>query len=557
MWCGGWLAAAAWAGVLALVAAPEPHRVWGAIACAGYLGAAGAALWAARGRARPCLSVRVALVGAVAVPLLVLLVSGAAQSEVHVMERAGVLTLRQGHPYLADPRTVAEVTPYLPGMAVLGLPRAVWGYGGPLPAAAGDARLWCAALFLGCVAAARRARGGVPGGGVPGPDGGAPGTEGAGGGAPGAESPDGRVPGAGGGVPGAGGAGSGSVAGRWRGRAGTGRAAVGALVASPVVALPLCVSGVDLPLTGLLLLALVYAARRRPVAAGLALAAACSLKWTAWPAVAVAVALLAHRAGPRAAVRVAATAVACTALVLLPAAVLAPGPLVRQVFAFPTGRGPWETPAASPLPGRLLAELGPGGWWAAVGLLLACGVGVAASLAVRPPQGLVAAADRLAVGLAAGFLLAPAGRYGYLALPLLLAVLARLVDGTRGPGRATRSHVVRGHVVRSHGVLGHVARGCGPGPCGAEPCGPGEPRRTGLGATPYDAARTACPLSPRVPPHNPGRVTGSPAPACVPPAARPRAVRTPRDSGSTTRSRRPPHRRPTTRRPRPSAPPPT
>ncbi|MFI6411902.1 glycosyltransferase 87 family protein [Streptomyces sp. NPDC050585] len=420
VWCGGWLAAAAWAGVLALVAAPEPHRVWGAIACAGYLGAAGAALWAARGRARPSLSVRVALAGAVAVPLLVLLVSGAAQSEVHVMERAGVLTLRQGHPYLSDPRTVAEVTPYLPGMAVLGLPRAVWGDGGPLPAAAGDARLWCAALFLGCVAAARRA---------------------------------------GGGVPGVGGAGSGSVAGRWRGRAGTGRAAVGALVASPVVALPLCVSGVDLPLTGLLLLALVYAARRRPVAAGLALAAACSLKWTAWPAVAVAVALLAHRAGPRAAVRGAATAVAGTALVLLPAAVLAPGPLVRQVFAFPTGRGPWETPAASPLPGRLLAELGPGGWWAAVGLLLACGVGVAASLAVRPPQGLVAAADRLAVGLAAGFLLAPAGRYGYLALPLLLAVLARLVDGTRGPGRATRSHVVRGHVVRSHGVLGHVASG--------------------------------------------------------------------------------------------------
>ncbi|MEU3091973.1 hypothetical protein ACWCQ0_28050 [Streptomyces massasporeus] len=44
----------------------------------------------------------------------------------------------------------------------------------------------------------------------------------------------------------------------------------------------------DLPLTGLLFLTLAFAARRRPVAAGLALAAACSLKWTAWPAVAVA-----------------------------------------------------------------------------------------------------------------------------------------------------------------------------------------------------------------------------------------------------------------------------
>ncbi|WP_236242282.1 glycosyltransferase 87 family protein [Streptomyces sp. CC228A] len=325
VWAGGWFVAFVWAGVFPLIEAPGPHRVWGACASVGYLCAAGAALWP-RGRR---LSVGAAFAGAVAVPLLVLLAGGWAQSEVGVIERSGALMLSQATPYLAEPRTVVEVTPYLPGMAVFGLPRAVLGDGGPLPGLLGDARLWCAAAFLGCLWAARRATG------------------------------------------------------RAVGRAGTGgaagRDAVVAFVASPVVALPLCVSGVDLPLIGLLFLALAYAARRRPVAAGLALAAACSLKWTAWPAVAVAVALLAQRGGARAAVQGAAVAVAGTVLLVLPSALLSPGPLVQQVFAFPTGRGPWETPAASPLPGRLLADLGPAGWYAAVALLLAGGLAVAVS----------------------------------------------------------------------------------------------------------------------------------------------------------------------------------
>ncbi|MFD5220516.1 glycosyltransferase 87 family protein [Streptomyces tendae] len=384
--------AAAWAAVFPFITAPESHRLWGTCACVGYLCAAVAAL-----SARPCgraVSVGCAFGGAVVVPLVLLFLTGAAQSEVGVVERSGLLTLHQATPYLADPRSVAEVTPYLPGMAVFGLPRAVLGDSGPPAALLGDARLWCAAAFLSCLWAACRASR-LPAGGPPASDSG-----------------------------------------------GLSRHAVGAFVASPVVALPLCVSGVDLPLTGLLFLGLAYAARHRPVAAGLALAAACSLKWTAWPAIAVAVSLLAHRGGRQEALRGAAVAVGGTVLLVLPSALMAPGPLVQQVFAFPTGRGPWETPAASPLPGRLLADLGPAGWYAAVGLLLAGGLAVAASLLLRPPSGLVPAADRLAVGLCVAFLLAPAGRFGYLALPASLAVLARLLAGTR------RAAPPRGHVVR-------------------------------------------------------------------------------------------------------------
>ncbi|QKW22554.1 hypothetical protein HUT16_28825 [Kitasatospora sp. NA04385] len=187
----------------------------------------------------------------------------------------------------------------------------------------------------------------------------------------------------------------------------------------------------DLPLTGLLCLAVASGAARRPGAAGLALAAVGALKWTAWPAVPVVVALLAATAGRRAALRGAAVAVGGTALLVAPWLLVAPGPVLRQVFAFPLGRGRWPTPAASPLPGRLLAELGPAGWAAAAGLLLLGGAAVALSLLLRPPRHAVAAADRLAAGLTLAFLLAPAGRFGYLALPLFLSTFARLT--TRHP----------------------------------------------------------------------------------------------------------------------------
>ncbi|MBF4133451.1 glycosyltransferase 87 family protein [Streptomyces albidoflavus] len=380
--------AAAWAAAFPVVSSLGPHRVWGASACAGYLCAAVAVLsWRSLGRA---VSVWIAGSGAVLVPLVVLVLTGGAQSEVGVVERAGLLTVRQGAPYLADPQAVVEVTPYLPGMALFGLPGAVVADGWEPLRYLGDARLWCAAAFLGCLWAAGRVLGGR----------------------------------------------------------GTWRLVGAALIASPVVALPLAVSGVDLPLTGLLCLALALAARHRPVAAGLALALACSLKWTAWPALAVVAALLARRAGPGAALRGTGVAVAGTVSAVLPSALLSPGPLVEQVFAFPTGRGEWQTPAASPLPGRLLADLGPFGWYAATTLLAAGGVAVALSLWVRPPAGLVPAADRLAVGLCTAFLLAPAGRFGYLALPVLLSVWARLAEAPSRVAPARSLVVAAGSAAR-------------------------------------------------------------------------------------------------------------
>ncbi|MFF3018098.1 glycosyltransferase 87 family protein [Streptomyces sp. NPDC057939] len=364
-WTAGWLLAAVWAFSFPLFSSLGPHRLWGWCAGAGYLVAAGATVL---GRRRAALGA--ALLGAVAVPLVYLVLTGQGQSEVGVIERAGRLLLRTGHVYVDRPAGVEEYTPYLPGMALLGVPRALldgaFGAGGswavrPL----GDARIWCAAVLFGALWACRGLLGGT------------------------------RSP------------------------------LLPVLVASPVVALPMVVSGVDLPLAGLCCLALAAAGSGRPGACGLALAAACALKWTALPAVAVAVALLGSLRGARAAVRCAAVAAVGTTALVLPGLLLQPAELWRQVFAFPTGRADVPTPASSPLPGHLLAGAGPWGWYLTVGLLALGGLAVAVSLVVRPPRTVVAAAHRLALGLTLAFLLAPAGRFGYLALPVLLVAWAR------------------------------------------------------------------------------------------------------------------------------------
>lgn len=377
-WPVGWLLAAGWAAVFPLVSDMGTHRVWGVCAAVGYTAAAVTARVLPRPRAVR-VPVALALAGAVVLPLLLLVLTGQAQSEVDVIERSGRLLYATGTPYLDAPRRVEEYTPYLPGMALLGIPRALLGEHGWVARYFGDARVWCAAVFLACLVASRAVV---------------------------------RRPGAGS-----------------QTRGGDARFAgvTAVLIASPVVALPLCVSGVDLPLAGLCVLAVAFAVRGRPVAAGLVLAAACSLKWTAWPAIPVVVALVGCAWGARPALRCAGTAVAGTALLILPSALLSPGPMVEQVLAFPTGRGELATPATSPLPGRLLAEQGAPGWAAAVTLLLCGGLAVGVSLVRRPPRDAVGAADRLATGLSIAFLLAPAGRFGYLALPVLLVVWARSV----------------------------------------------------------------------------------------------------------------------------------
>ncbi|WP_405456625.1 hypothetical protein [Streptomyces globisporus] len=359
-----WALCAAAALGLAAWSSLGPHRVWGAAAALGYLAAA---LLAARGRT-PRTAGAVALAGAVLLPLLWLLAVDRAQLEVRVVARSAGLLLAEGTPYLQHPVVPEDFNPYLPGMAVFGLPEAVAGPG-PLT----DPRLWMGAAFLGALALA------LP-------------------------------------------AGARSAPLRW-------------IAACPLVALPLAVGGVDLPVAGLMCLGLALAGRGRAGAAGAALGVAAALKWTAWPAIPVALALLAaafrsadrgegHRPADRAAARCGLVALLTAAVLLLPAALRAPGAFRAHVVDFPLGLTDAVSSAASPLPGHLLATHVPGGRTLALLLLGVSALLLGFSLALRPPATPADAAARLALGLLLAIAFIPASRFGYLVHPLVLVVWA-------------------------------------------------------------------------------------------------------------------------------------
>jgi hypothetical protein len=155
--------------------------------------------------------------------------------------------------------------------------------------------------------------------------------------------------------------------------------------------------------------------------AALAIGIACAMKITAWPALPVIAVMIAARDGRRAAWRFAATSAvtAGTAIAAAaPAALARPSVFLHNTVLYPLGLTRHLTPAASPLPGHLLAATGAAGHWAAITLLLAAGLAVAAWILLRRPADDRAAAWRLAAGLCVMVILAPATRWGYFAYPL-------------------------------------------------------------------------------------------------------------------------------------------
>ena len=141
--------------------------------------------------------------------------------------------------------------------------------------------------------------------------------------------------------------------------------------------------------------------------------------------------MLAARDGVRPAARFAAGTLAAAAglvAALAPAALRHPASLLENTVAYPLGLTAAKSPAQSPLPGHLLATLGPAGHAAALALLAVAGLAIVASLAVSPPASPAAAARRLAIGLTALFLLSPATRFGYFIYPISLYAWAVLAD---------------------------------------------------------------------------------------------------------------------------------
>jgi hypothetical protein len=389
------VACALFACAVAAISAHAPQRLWGELAAASY---GLAALVALAGRRRGLrMAVVISVTGAALIPLAWMASTRMGQPEVSVVIRSAQLFLHQGTPYeRASALTTAHgpyaYNPYLPALAFFGLPHA-WFGGGLLT----DPRVWFGLVFLAAFGTAL-----------------------------------------------------------WL--SGVRRPWLWAVVvtASPIIAYPLSTGGDDLPVLALICLGLALlrpAALRaddaapgrtalantggltiqRVILASLALGLAAAMKATAWPALAVAVALVAVCAGRRAVAWLVLVTLCVPLAVDGPVLFAQPSSVVSNTILFPLGLTKVQSPAATPLPGHLISEAGPWGHYAAIGLLLLAGLAIAAWLVVSPPRDERAAGWRLVVGVTLMFAFAPASRFGYIVYPLGLAAWL-LLSSLPAPG---------------------------------------------------------------------------------------------------------------------------
>jgi hypothetical protein len=375
----GLVACAAFAGGVNLFSTDFRHRLWGLSgACAYALAALAVLVWRSRGTTGVDIALAVIIGGAILFPLLWLIAHGYGEPEVAVVATSAKSLISHGTPYqsskvLAATTDPNQYNPYLPLMAAFGVPQALLGHG-----VLTDPRVWFGLVFLVVFAFALRIAG--------------------------ARDPL-----------------------RW----------ALLMTASPIIAFELCVGGTDVPMVAFMCLgfALLWRTsqttpvagrlavlRSTPVAAGLALGVASSMKATTWPALAVAFALLYVRDGQRAAWRFTAVALAVVAVIVGPFAILKPDSLVRNTILFPLGLASVRSQAASPLLGHALAETGPVGHTIVVVLLVGSGLAIAISLFIRPPRDVPAATVRLVAGLSAMFVLAPSTRFGYFIYPAAMVL---------------------------------------------------------------------------------------------------------------------------------------
>jgi hypothetical protein len=250
-----------YAGLVAVFSADSVHRLWGVMAACGYLLALVVGLAWRKPRGTD-LALALSFAGGLVVPLAWMAAHAIEQPEVGVVIQSGKSLLHHGTPYapvaaLASTHNPNAYNPYLPAMALFGLPSAIFGSG-----VLTDPRIWFGVVFLVVFWFALR-RGG-------------------------AQDPV-----------------------RW----------TLLMAGSPVIALELAIGGTDVPMVAFLCLGFAFLWQPHPVLAGLALGIGSAMKDTAWPAAVVALALLAVTAGKRAAGAFAVTVLAVVAVCVGPFAV--------------------------------------------------------------------------------------------------------------------------------------------------------------------------------------------------------------------------------------------
>ncbi|MGN5235734.1 glycosyltransferase 87 family protein [Rhodococcus sp. SJ-3] len=318
-----------------------------------------------------------AAIGAVLVPGTALIATNTAQLEVSVVAESAASLVATGSPYAPDPSVLDQYNPYGPAMTLFGIPSQLFPEN-----RIGDPRIWFALFFVACVLLTAKMILARP-----------------------------------------------LTHHSW--------VRLTALIASPVIALPMAVGGVDLPVVGAALLGLAAATRGRVVTTVVSFAFACALKPLAVPVLVVALALLATRHGGRTALS-AGSACAALAIVFHVPAFTDPAAFVQHTLFFPLGRTDVVTPAGHSLVGGALARLVPYGATLALVVLVVVGICAAVMLVRNPPDSFVHASGFAAVGLTVLFLLAPTSRFGYFVYPLMLGGVAAVIalESTCRPKRA-------------------------------------------------------------------------------------------------------------------------
>jgi hypothetical protein len=207
-----------------------------------------------------------------------------------------------------------------------------------------------------------------------------------------------------------------------------------ALTVLPTAALPFATGGDDMPVVALMLLGLVALQRRRPVLAGLALGAASSLKFTAWPLVVFALWAAYDRNGRRSIGRYVVGVLAVVAPVVFPVALSNMSAFVDNVIRFPLGLAGVSSPAASALPGHMLVSALPSihrPYLIVVGIL--GGAVLVRHLLRYPPRDPAGVAALTGWVMLVAILLAPATRVGYLLYPINLFVWAWMLGQAEVP----------------------------------------------------------------------------------------------------------------------------
>ncbi len=226
------------------------------------------------------------------------------------------------------------------------------------------------------------------------------------------------------------------------------------LTVLPSAALPLATGGDDMPVVALMLLGLVALQRRRPLLAGLALGAASTLKFTAWPLVVLALWAATDRAHRRATRWYLLGVLAFVVPVILPVALSNPSAFVDNVVRYPLGLAGVSSPAASALPGHILVSAFPALHRPFLVIVGVIGLTVLVRRLVRnPPRDAAAVSALTGWVMLVAILLAPATRIGYLLYPINLFVWAWMLRRADDPpavsdrpvdGRAGRAQLSSG-----------------------------------------------------------------------------------------------------------------